>query len=191
MALRGKVPGMKKGLALAPLAIAATLALAATPALLVGCGSRGLRVASIQPGAMPEGKSWTAVFFNQTYGNLHIEESGANIRGRWQNGEKFGEMTGTHDGNVLHFQWKQLNTAFVGANAQKSGKGVFIYVAPDAPGGPGKLKGQWGYGDDELGGGTWDCIEQLGVKSDPDSLKVQGSSTSIPATNGTWDNSDK
>lgn len=175
---------MKTPRALYVLTVALGLA-GASSGMVLGCGPGGT-VAKVQSGPMPEGQVWLGVYFNPAFGMLHMEEAGDNIRGRWKKGEKFGEMSGTKQGNVVHFSWKETSTVFVGANAMHEGKGYFVYMPPAEANGSPRLKGEWGYKNDETGGGTWDCVKQLGQTPDVDSIKAE-TPNAIPATKDTWD----
>src|SRR5690606_25259295 len=91
----------------------------------------------IQPAAMPDGGEWRGVYYNPLYGMLHITESGGAIQGAWRTeaGDKWGELYGEVEGNLLKYSWKEHKIGIVGANATSEGKGYFIYTVPN-PGEP-------------------------------------------------------
>ena len=62
---------------------------------------------------MPAGESWVGVYYNPVYGYLHMVEQDGNIVGRWKRTDSshWGELSGTVEGNVMHFTWKEHNTA--------------------------------------------------------------------------------
>ena len=78
---------------------------------------------------MPSGESWPGVYYNPVYGYLHMIEQDGNIVGRWKrtDGSHWGELSGTAEGNVLHFTWKEHKYGGVGPSADSKGSGVFVY----------------------------------------------------------------
>ena len=97
---------------------------------VVGCGEGGgAKSANITPGDMPDGESWTGVFFHPTYGYLHLVEQDTNVVGKWQRTDKsaWGQLSGTKTGNVLHFSWTEHKYGMVGPSATVSGRGYFVY----------------------------------------------------------------
>lgn len=140
----------------------------------VGCagGKNDVKTADhIQPGAMPDGGEWRGVYYNQLYGMLHITESGGAVQGAWRTeaGDKWGELYGETEGNLLKYTWKEHKIGIVGANATSEGKGYFVYTAPN-PGEPHVIKGEWGLGENEAGH-TWEALKQLNQEPDPKSVR--------------------
>jgi hypothetical protein len=84
-----------------------TFALAASSVAVIGCGGPPPMTAHITPGDMPEGESWTGVYFHPVYGYLHLVEQDTSIVGKWKRADQsaWGELSGTKVGNVLHFAW--------------------------------------------------------------------------------------
>src|SRR5580693_7667423 len=77
---------------------------------LVACGKGGdAKFGNIKAGEMPSGETWPGVYYNPVYGYLHMVEQEGNIVGRWKrtDGSHWGELSGTAEGNVLHFQWTE------------------------------------------------------------------------------------
>ena len=116
---------------------------------------------------MPEGESWTGVYFHPVYGYLHMVEEGSNVVGRWKRADqsKWGELSGTKGGNVLHYTWKEHTVGMIGASATTKGKGYFQYKMDkeDRP----VLDGQFGLNDDETGS-DWHNVKQARMQPGPE-----------------------
>lgn len=126
----------------------------------VACGGGDdPKTAKVTAGEMPEGETWTGVYYHPIYGYLHVQEEGSNVVGRWLRTDKsaWGEMSGTKSGNVVHFQWKEHKIGMVGVNATTIGKGVFVYK-PGKEGIP-EIDGQYGLADSEVGS-DWHMVKQ-------------------------------
>jgi hypothetical protein len=146
------------------------MALAATS---IACSSGGgAKFAGIKAGEMPAGESWPGVYFNPVYGYLHMIEQGGNIVGRWKrtDGSHWGELSGTAEGNVLHFTWNEHRVGGVGPSAESKGTGVFVYKMGEKFG---ELDGQYALADSDQVG-EWHCIKQNGLKPDLDSISGKG-----------------
>jgi hypothetical protein len=144
-----------------------------------GCGGASGHTANVKGGEMPEGESWTGVYFHPVYGYLHMEENEANIRGKWKRADQsaWGELSGTKKGNVAHFTWKEYKSGVVGG--AQSGKGYWMYVKkPEME--HAELKGEYGLGADETGS-EWNMVKQARMQPD---LKSIGGDTgsSSPST---------
>lgn len=129
--------------------------------------------ARVTPAPLPSGGSWTAVWFNPRFGALHLVEKDGSVMGRWKTagGDKWGELTGKADGNVVHFQWVEHTIGMVGPTATQQGKGYFVYARPEGEHVLDELKGEWGMEDAEVGN-RWDCVKQ-DKKPDPASIGAQ------------------
>jgi hypothetical protein len=162
------------------------LALAVPSATLLGCGGPSAMTATIKPGDMPEGESWTGVYFHPVYGYLHLIEQDTNVIGKWKRADQssWGELSGTKVGNVLHFQWKEHKYGLVGAAAESHGKGVFVFKEGPNNKIP-ELDGQFGLNDDEVGS-EWHNIKQMNMKPDLPSISGDLGGTA-PAGAGKWD----
>jgi len=167
-----------------------TLAIGLLAGSVVGCaGDEGPKVASIKPADMPESESWSGVYFHPVFGYLHLAENGTNIVGKWKRADqsKWGEMTGTKVGNVVHFAWKEHTYGLVGPAAETKGKGVFVYRLEETGTHKlAKLAGQFGLDQDEVGS-TWDCVKQERMEPKLDSINGDQSATGAPASAGRWD----
>jgi hypothetical protein len=178
---------ISRGSLLLTLTIGLSLGALATTA---GCaGDEGPKVATVAAGDMPTGESWQGVYFHPVFGFLHIVEDGTNVIGKWKRADqsKWGELTGTKVGNVVHFSWKEHTYGLVGPAAEIHGKGVFVYRVEESNGHKTpKLAGQFGLGLDEVGS-TWDCVKQDRMEPKLDSINGDQSATGAPATGGNWD----
>jgi len=158
---------------------AALAVLVATAAIgLTGCGDgKETKHAKIVSGPMPEGESWQGVYFHPVYGYLHMMEEGSNVVGRWKRADqsKWGELSGTHSGNVLHYTWKEHTIGMVGASATTHGKGYFVYKM-DKENRP-ILDGQFGLNEDEVGS-DWHNVKQ--VRMQPDLKSIGGDAEGVP-----------
>ena len=144
---------------------------------LAACGdSQDAKHAKIPSGPMPENETWTGVYFHPVYGYLHMVEEGSNVVGRWKRADqsKWGELSGTKAGNVLHYTWKEHTVGMVGASATTHGKGYFQYKMDkeDRP----ILDGQFGLNEDETGS-DWHNVKQ--ARMNPDLKSIGGDSEGI------------
>ena len=152
----------------------AVVVLASSSLALAGCGdSKEVKSAKVTSGPLPEGETWTGVYFHPVYGYLHMQEEGSNVVGRWKryDGSRWGELSGTHAGNVMHFQWKEHTIGMVGASATVHGKGYFQYKM-DKENRP-ELDGQFGLNDDETGS-DWHNVKQARMPVDMKSIGGEG-----------------
>jgi hypothetical protein len=158
-----------------PLVVAA--ACVASSPLLVGCaGSDSPKVANVKAGPMPEGETWTGVYFHPVFGYLHLQEEGSNVIGRWKRTDQshWGELSGTVTGNVLHYTWKEHKIGMVGAAATTKGKGYFVYKLNKEN--IGELDGEFGLNDSEVGS-SWKNIKQ--VRMQPDLKSIGGDAEGV------------
>ena len=155
-----RTPGWKLTFLALPLALAAGVFLPACSESGGTAGGSG-KVANVKAGSMPEGSSWTGVYFNPQYGNLHLVETGGSVAGKWQRTDKsaWGELNGPVTANVFHFEWTEHKIGLVGSSATSKGKGYFVYSKPPGDNVDDVLKGEWGLGTDEVGN-AWDCVKQ-------------------------------
>lgn len=151
--------------------LATAAVFAVLPAALPGCGSPPPQSANIAPQNMPDGEAWTGVYFHPVYGNLHMIEQDQNVIGKWQRTDKsaWGQLSGTKNGNVLHFQWTEHKYGLVGPSASSHGRGYFVYKMPKE-GKIAELDGQYGLDQDETGS-EWHCVKQQHTNPDLDSIK--------------------
>ena len=161
------------------LAVAAASAGVAT----VGCASAPPKFGNIKTGEMPAGESWVGVYYNPVYGYLHMVEQDGNVVGRWKRTDSshWGELTGTVEGNVMRFTWKEHQYGAIGPNSDVKGTGVFVYkTAEAAP----ELDGQYALEDSDSVG-AWHCVKQLNTKPDLNSISGDNPSEG-PAVGDKW-----
>ncbi len=143
------------------------------PMAALGCGGSDKEVkhSTLKPGEMPMGGKWPGVYYSQVYGYLHLTEQGNAVTGAWRNaaGDKWGELAGEADGRLLHYEWSEHTIGAIGAGADRSGKGVFLYKIPKENE-PHEIVGQWGLGDNECCG-KWDAVKQMNMEPDPKSVR--------------------
>lgn len=156
------------------------------PPLAAGCGGKEApKTAQVKAGEMPEGGEWTGVYYDPTYGYLHLVAEGSTINGAWRTtaGDAWGEMHGEADGNLFRYQWTEHKIGMVGPSATSSGKGYFVYKEPKA-GEAHEIQGEWGLGDAEVGQ-QWTGVKQTNMPPDPKSVRPDEVEGRVNA--GGWD----
>ncbi len=140
------------------LSVASFVAIAALSTL--GCGAAGdAKTANITPGNMPDGESWTGVYYHPVYGYMHIVEQDTNVIGKWKRTDQshWGQLSGTKQGNVLHFTWTEHIYCRSDPSSISKGRGVFVYKVGKE--GIAETDGQFGLDDSEVGG-DWHMVKQ-------------------------------
>lgn len=133
----------------------------------VGCGGGA---ASIPVGTMPESGTFSGVFHSPQYGEMHLEQDGSLVHGRYELDERRGKIQGEVDGDVLFFDWVERKAMVSNRPTETKGKGYFKYLI-DPSNGDHVLKGRWGLEDDNAGGGEWNAYKlknrepELGTQS--------------------------
>ena len=174
--------------------LTAVLALGAATGSLAACdGKPGAKVANVKSGNMPEGQSWTGVYYSPQFGELHMVETGEAVVGKWKSKDesKWGKMSGTTTGNVLHFAWDEYQTGFaIGKAGHQHGKGYFVYGLnkDDQP----ALTGEYGNDEDETGA-PWTAMKEKDRKPNLESIGGGGDVESFEKDKGgqTDDTEDK
>lgn len=133
-------------------------------ALVVGCGGSQ---AALKIRAMPEGGSFTGVWFSPQYGEMHILQSGSSAIGRFAKDERFGRLQGSVEGDVMRFEWTEERELIVGRPVQTRGHGYFRIVKDTAED-TWKLVGEWGHDAAERGGGPWNAVKSKTRKPEID-----------------------
>lgn len=118
---------------------------------VVGCGAS---TPEINAGKMPEGGNFSGVYFSPQYGEMNLIQNGNAVVGEYKHEMRSGKLQGEVDGDLLHFTWTEAKAMVSNRAQQSKGKGYFRYVV-DASNGDHVLKGEWGLGDNEVGGGPW------------------------------------
>jgi hypothetical protein len=164
-------------------ALCAVLVAGAIVPLAVACGGTQKAASTVpRAGDMPAGGDWNGVYFNPTYGYLHLVKVGSAINGKWRNGvgDKWGEMHGQVVGDLFNFEWKETTIGMVGPSATTTGRGYFKYVQPPGENVDHEIRGEWGLGSKRTGV-PWTALKQRHVRPDPSSVvpdetqKVKGS----------------
>jgi hypothetical protein len=165
------------------------LALAAPLATTAACSGNkqgaGAKAANLKPGEMPADGDWTGVYYSQLFGMLHLVRDGDAIIGRWRTaaGDKWGELHGEADGDLLRYEWTEHRIGYVGPNATTHGKGYFRYVVPPGENVDHEIHGEWGLDADETGN-PWEAIKQRNTAPDLDSVMPDETQR---ARGGGWD----
>jgi len=148
----------------------ATAVAASAAICIVGCGGgNDPKTAKVASGPMPEGETWTGVYYHPVFGYLHLQEEGSNVIGRWKRTDQshWGELSGTTSGNVLHYTWKEHKIGMVGPSATTKGKGYFVYKMNQENNG--ELDGEFGMNDSEVGS-SWKNVKQKNYQPDLKSI---------------------
>jgi hypothetical protein len=157
----------------------------ASVAALAACGGgQEAKFGNVTAGEMPAGETWIGVYYNPVYGYLHMVEQEGNIVGRWKRTDSshWGELSGTVDGNVLHYTWKEHQYGAVGPSSDTRGSGLFVYKMGEnkTP----ELDGKYAL-EDQDSVGQWHCVKQTGMK--PDLASINGDNPSdTPAGGEKW-----
>jgi hypothetical protein len=135
---------------------------------------------------MPEGQTWNGVYYNPVYGYLNIVGESGSFVGKWKRTDSshYGEMSGTIDGNVAHFTWKERKYGTFDPSGEVHGSGVFVYKLPPSDHPIAELDGQFAL-EGSSDAGSWHCVKQEGMK--PDLNSVNGDNPGVePATHDKW-----
>ena len=166
---------------------AAVLALASVSVVgIVACGGPDAKEPKVSAGEMPTNETWTGVYFHPAYGYLHLVEEGSNIIGKWKRTDQsaWGELSGTKQGNLVRYTWKEHKVGLVGPAATSSGKGFFTYKK-GAEEGIYELDGKFivdGH-DDWV---DWHNVKQQRMTPDLKSINGDTGGLATPAA-GKWD----
>lgn len=123
--------------------------------LVAGCGGSGGSRASVTAGNMPQGGTFSGVWFSPQYGRLDMVQTGASIVGEYTKDERHGRIEGTAQGDLMRFQWTESRELIIGRPTITRGRGYFRYVVD---GNEVKLVGEWGHENNEIGGGPWNAV---------------------------------
>jgi hypothetical protein len=142
--------------------------------MLVGCG--GTSKPGLHAGNMPAGGSFTGVWFSPQYGEMHMQQNGATVIGRYEKQETKGRIQGTVEGDLMRFEWTQSKELIVGRPNMSKGHGYFRVSYDDAEK-AWKVAGEWGIDDKEDGGGPWTAIRAKSREPDVDGNGTGGGSS--------------
>jgi hypothetical protein len=123
----------------------------------ISCGGGG--AADVSAGPMPEGGTFTGVFFSPQYGEMNMIQNGSSVVGEYKHELRSGKIQGEAEGDLLRFEWVERKAMVSNRPQETRGHGYFRY-AIDSGSGDHVLKGEWGNGDAETGGGPWNAYKQ-------------------------------
>ena len=104
------------------------------------------------PGPRPSGMSFDGVWFSPQFEDMYLRQSGEQLNGIYT--YKYGgTIEGIVSGNLMTFTWIEPGSR-KGARRELRGQG---YLQMVAVGDEIKLVGEWGYGEDPVGGGPWEA----------------------------------
>jgi len=122
--------------------------------LLAACGGDHNR-ANVSPGPMPQGGTFTGVWYSPQYGTMNMVQTGSQVICEYEKDERRGRIEGTADGNLMRFQWTERRELVSGVHQTNRGRGYF-QLRQDTEGF--KIIGEWGIDDNETGGGPWNAV---------------------------------
>lgn len=128
---------------------------------LVGCG--GSSAPALVVKSMPEGGTFTGVWFSPEYGEMHMRQSGASAIGRYSKDERSGRIQGHVEGDIMRFEWTEKRELLAGRAVQTKGHGYFRIVNDPADK-TFKLAGEWGNDAAERGGGPWTAVKSKSMQ---------------------------
>ncbi len=167
--------------------VLAAMALVGTPLSTMGCagGPGSGRTTNVKAGEMPQDGTWTGVWYSELYGYLHLVQDGNAVKGKWirPHRDKWGEIDGEADGDLIKFKWSEHVIDLVGPNATKSGRGYFKYKRPAGDNVDDTFSGEIGFEKDEVGY-PWEGVKQRNVKPDLSSIGGNGANE---VGGGEWD----
>ena len=147
--------------------------------IVSGCAPKtGVRTANVQAGSMPAGQTFKGVWYSEAFGELHLVPEGTTVVGKWKDKShgKWGKLTGSVNGDLIKFHWVEHKIGSIGPGSTAEGHGYFKYIPSNDEMPLPKLKGEWGFKDNEVGGGTWDMnrvqdrepnLAEVGSDEDP------------------------
>ena len=119
----------------------------------LGCGGNS---ADISAGTMPQGGSFTGVYHSPQYGEMDLIQTGDSVIGEYKKDERSGKINGSVEGDLMRFEWVEQKAMISNRPTETRGRGYFRYLIDSATGDH-VLKGEWGVGDNETGGGPWNA----------------------------------
>ena len=140
-------------------------------ALGIGCAGAGrssdytytfrdettMRQETLRQGAMPATFTWTGVFQSPEIGNVEFVQTGEAVVGRYEydrgSCHVVARMEGRVTGNLARVRWSEDHRV-CGRLAPIIGHAYFLFWSDD-DGRRGRIDGEWGYGENERGGGHW------------------------------------
>ena len=124
-----------------------------TVCLAPACGGSG---ANLHAGPMPEGGNWHGQWQSPQYGEMHLCQTGQQVRGDYTKNERHGTLTGTVQGDLLRFSWEERRELVQGRPVITRGHGYFRYTIGEDT--DHYFRGEWGIDDAYTGGGPWNGV---------------------------------
>ncbi len=112
---------------------------------------------------MPAGETFTGSYHSQQLGDLYLEQTGPNVTGTYQYDRAAcrsrGRLEGRTAGNLLRFTWVE-DQSLCGRFQPIRGHGYMLFWLDRNRDGSvnGRLDGEWGMGDEEMGNGHWSAF---------------------------------
>jgi hypothetical protein len=122
---------------------------------LLACGSSQPKIVA---GNMPEGGSFTGVYFSPQYGQMDMVQNGSAVIGEYKQDERSGKIQGEVSGDLMKFEWVEKKAMVANRANEARGHGYFRYMI-DKANGDHVLQGEWGLGDAQTGGGPWRAVK--------------------------------
>ncbi len=123
---------------------------------LAACGGG---MSSRSAGPMPQGGTFTGVWFSPQYGEMNMVQTGNAVVGEYHKDERAGRIQGTANGNLMRFEWTEERELVGGLPQTTRGRGYFHYLIDDS--GKHNLLGEWGIDDSDSGGGDWNAYKMM------------------------------
>ncbi len=124
-------------------------------ALFVGCGGSS---ANVKSGPMPDNGTWSGVYHSPQYGDMNLIQNGSSVVGDYKMEMRTGKIQGEAEGDLLRFEWVEHKAMVSNRPQETRGHGYFKFVV-DKGNGDHVLKGEWGMGDNDTGGGEWNAYK--------------------------------
>ena len=112
---------------------------------------------------MPLGESFSGSYHSAQLGDVYLQQTGANVTGTYQYDRAScrtqGRLEGRTAGNLLRFTWTE-DQSLCGRFQPLTGHGYMLFWLERNRHGVvnGRLDGEWGMGDAELGNGHWSAL---------------------------------
>ncbi len=110
----------------------------------------------VRPGPLPEAETFSGVYHSQEIGEVTLEQTGDTVVGTYEYDRAScharGRIEGQAEGNLLRFHWTE-DQRQCGILNVPPGRGYFLFWKDSAHNG--RLSGEWGYAENESGGGRW------------------------------------
>jgi hypothetical protein len=128
---------------------------------LTACGPS---TTSVKAGPMPEGGTFHSVWHSTQFGKMELCDSRGTVVGEYTKDTRQGRIKGTVKGDLLRFEWVEEKHVVRGRPNVMNGRGYFKLIKNDE--GRFRIEGEWGYGENEVGGGPWSASQIRGAAPD-------------------------